>query len=264
MPNITLTDGFDLYYEDQGSGRPIVLLHGFCGSSSYFESVMEPLSRTWRVIAPDWRGHGKSGAPDGVYTMEALAGDLAVLLDRLEVDKAVVFGHSLGGYAAIAFAEAYGEKVKALGLIHSTSQPDTEEGKEKRLKGIQSIKERGIRPFVDGLIPNLFAPAHVEKMKKAIEEVKQIGYAASPEGAAATLEGMRIRPDRSSVLASASFPVLLVAGTEDRVISPEKTFSVRGEHVKRAKIDNAAHMSMYESPDRLLRILQSFLETAWK
>ena len=75
-------------YVDQGQGEPIILLHGFCGSSAYWEQVL-PFLQGFRVIVPDLRGHGRSDAPMGSYTIEQMADDVLLLMDELDIPKAL-------------------------------------------------------------------------------------------------------------------------------------------------------------------------------
>ncbi|UUZ92867.1 alpha/beta hydrolase [Paenibacillus sp. P25] len=248
-----------LAYTDQGEGTPVVLLHGFCGSSAYWDEVLPLLQGRARLIVPDLRGHGDSGAPDEPYGMETLADDIAGLLEELQLSKAVLIGHSLGGYATLAFAEKYPERLLAFGLIHSTAYQDDDKGKQGRLNSMETIRTKGLPAFVEGLIPRLFAPAHVETMKDAVELAKQIGRGTSPDGAIRTLEGMRTRPDRGAVLKSAKVPLLLVAGEHDQLIPSEKTFTVEGGGVTQVKLAEAGHMSMMEAPDKLAEAIGAFV-----
>jgi 3-oxoadipate enol-lactonase len=266
MPNKKVTlDGVELAYNEQGQGQTVVLLHGFCGSSAYWDKILPMLPDGFRVIAPDLRGHGNSSSPEGgTYTMETFAEDIAQLLVKLQAGQAIVLGHSLGGYVTLALAERHPELVKAFGLIHSTGYPDSEEGKAGRMKGIQTIIEKGLPTFIDGLIPKLFAPAHLESMPNAVAEAKRIGLITSPEGAKATLEGMRTRPDRNEVLKQAKVPVLLVAGEHDQIIPTERTFVVSGDTVTQRKIDEAGHMSMVESSEALAGAITGFVDSVGK
>ncbi|MCK9905460.1 alpha/beta hydrolase, partial [Frankia sp. Cpl3] len=236
-------------YLEQGSGEAVVLLHGFCGSSAYWQDVIPLLAETHRVIAPDLRGHGDSDAPQGTYSMEKIAEEIAGLLDNLGIGKAALFGHSLGGYVTLAFAERYAEKLSHFALVHSTALPDDEKGKQGREKSIETIEQDGLQSFIDGLVPKLFAPTHRDSMKGSVEQAKQIGYATSPQGAINTLRGMKERPDRTSILHETTLPVLLVAGKQDQVIPPEKTFIADGANITQALIEEAGHMSMYEAPE---------------
>ncbi|NOU91876.1 alpha/beta fold hydrolase [Paenibacillus sp. LMG 31456] len=252
-------EGTRFAYTEKGEGEAVVLLHGFCGSSAYWNKLMPLLPNNYRIIAPDLRGHGSSSAPEGDYTMEVLAEDLAQLLQHLKVEQAIVLGHSLGGYVTLAFAERYPNLLKAFGLIHSTAYPDSDAGKEGRVKGMETIREKGLPVFIDGLIPKLFAPEHVKTMPEAIREAITIGESTSPDGAIRTLEGMRTRPDRNGVLADAQTPVLLVAGVHDQIIPLDRAFSVSGEQIAQQQIEGAGHMSMVEAPEKLAKVINEFI-----
>lgn len=251
-------NGVKLAYIERGEGIPVVLLHGFCGSSAYWEEVIPLMEGSCRLIIPDLRGHGDSSAPEGTYTMETMAEDIAGLLEKKDCGQAVVLGHSLGGYVTLALAEKHPDKLLGFGLVHSTAYPDDEKGKEGRLKAMETIKEQGLPAFLEGLIPKLFAPSHLETMPEAVDKAKQIGLGTSPEGAVRTLEGMRTRTDRNAVLSGAKVPVLLVAGAGDQIIAPEKTFSVSGEHIIRKTLDGTGHVSMMETPQELAQVILDF------
>lgn len=247
-------------YEKKGGGEPVVLLHGYCGSRRYWYKVQASLATQYHVIVPDLRGHGSSPATDGVYTMELLADDTAALLDRLNIPKAYVFGHSLSGYSTLAFAEKYPERLLGFGLIHSTSLPDTEAGREGRKSAVEKIKAEGVKPFVDGLIPKLFAPEHRTSMESKVASAKEIGYATSPKGAIGCALGMMERPDRTDVLRRTDLPVLLLAGEFDEVIPPERRFPVEKPNIKAVTLPKMGHMSMMEDSQLLSEAIGDFLE----
>jgi pimeloyl-ACP methyl ester carboxylesterase len=258
MLTTTIQQG-TLAYQELGSGQPIVLLHGFCGSSAYWEQVAPLLSGAGRIILPDLRGHGQSSAPEQeIYTMEAYAADIEQLLITLEADRPLVLGHSLGGYITLALAEKMGARLAGFGLIHSTAETDTPQGRDGRDKGIATIREAGIATFVDGLVPKLFAPGHLDSMPEQVERAKTIGYATSAAAACATQRGMKERADRNAVLAQALTPVLLVAGAQDGVVPPERTFSTVHESFTCATLEAAGHMSMLETPTELAEIIRAF------
>jgi 3-oxoadipate enol-lactonase len=251
-------------YEDQGSGDPIVLLHGLCGSSEYWDKAIPLLSAHYRVIAPDLRGHGQTGVSDEPYMMALMANDIAELLEKLDISKALLLGHSLGGYVSLAFAEKHPDKLNGFGLIHSSGFPDDEKGKANRTKAIEGIDEHGIAPFIAGLNPKLFAPAHLETMKETVEKIRLIGIATSPVGAVNVLRGMRDREDRNQVIADAQVPVLLLAGEADQIIPPDKTFAIHGPHVTQVKLADTGHMSMQEQPAALVTEILSFAKRIYR
>lgn len=244
-------------YIDSGEGKPIVLLHGFCGSSSYWEFVIPTLSADYRVIALDLPGHGQSDPLQGSSTIENLADQVKNLLDALNLPEVTMFGHSLGGYITLAFAEKYGGQLNGYSLIHSTAFPDSEEAKKARSANIEKVNKSGIYSLIDGLVPKLFSPENQDENYVGI--AMEIGYTTSAEGAIDALNAMKDRPDRNQVLESSTLPILLVAGEQDQIIPAEKTFSVSRANIKQSIIKDSGHMSMFENPMELVSEIQKFL-----
>jgi pimeloyl-ACP methyl ester carboxylesterase len=261
---LEFSGGIIMAYEDQGSGYPLVLLHGLCGSSEYWDKVIPLLSVHYRVIAPDLRGHGQSGVSNEPYKMELMANDIAELLEKLDISKALLLGHSLGGYVTLAFAEKYPDKLSGFALIHSSGFPDDDKGKANRTKAIEGILEHGIEPFIEGLNPKLFAPVHLESMKEIVEKIRQIGIATNPLGAVSVLTGMRDREDRNRVIADAQVSVLLLAGEEDQIIPLDKAFAIHGPHITQVKLADTGHMSMQEQPGGLVSEILSFAKRVYR
>ena len=111
--------GNRLAYQDEGQGDAILLLHGMAGSSQTWRSVIKPLSRKYRVIAPDLLGHGMSAKPRSDYSLGAFAVLLRDLLDELGVARATIVGHSLGGGVAMQFVYQHPDYCERLVLIGS-------------------------------------------------------------------------------------------------------------------------------------------------
>lgn len=261
VKQVQLENGLEIAYQEEGNDKQetIVLLHGFCGSSAYWSKVLPALSQSYRVVAVDLRGHGSSAAPDEPYTMERFAEDLSLLADKLEWGQVHLFGHSLGGYVTLAFAQKYADKLKSFGLIHSTGYPDDEAAKANRDKGAENIRENGMEPFIKALVPKLFAPGHVSAMPDDVRLAKEIGFATKPTGAIQTLKAMRDREDRNEVLRSTKLPVLLVAGREDQIIPSEKTFIINGQNVEQVMLGHSGHMGMLEEPNALTEAIVRFV-----
>ncbi|AKG36361.1 alpha/beta fold hydrolase [Paenibacillus durus] len=251
-------EGVHISYSDQGQGEVIVLLHGFCGSAEYWEKVIPILSGSYRVIAPDLRGHGSSDAPLGAYTIEQMADDVLSLLDALDIPKVTLLGHSLGGYITLSFAQRYASRLTAFGLIHSTAYPDSIEAKEKRLKAVAAIGSQGITDFVDGFVPGLFAPETTESSPELLQRAREIGFKTPPQGAIGAALAMRERPDRRDVISASELPVLLVAGEKDGLVPVERTFTSDKRNVTKAVISGAGHMSLFEEPEQLADVIKDF------
>ena len=113
MPLINVNN-INLYYEETGKGFPLILISGLGGSSASWQTVRDVLARKYRVIVLDNRGSGRSSAPDEAYTIAQMSDDLYGLLRHLNITKAHVLGHSMGGFIAQDFAIRYSEKVEKL------------------------------------------------------------------------------------------------------------------------------------------------------
>jgi pimeloyl-ACP methyl ester carboxylesterase len=124
-------------YEDRGTGPGLVLLHAFPLDSSLWEHQAGALADRFRVIVPDLPGFGGSAVSAGL-TVDSIADVVAELLDHLGVNERVVVGGlSMGGYAALAFARLYPQRVRALVLADTKADPDDEAGRANRDKLIQ-------------------------------------------------------------------------------------------------------------------------------
>lgn len=260
MTQIQLRQGLHIHVTEKGSGTPVMLLHGFCGSSGYFAPIVDKLSEHCRVLTLDLRGHGKSAAPNGPYTIEEMADDVIQVADKLQLERFVLLGHSLGGYITLSLAERYENRLLGFGLIHSNGYPDTEEGKAGRLQAVENIQTAGIVTFVDKLIPSLFNPDRLDQLGSQIQAAIQIGYHTPPQGAIGASLAMRERIDRRHVMDQSSLPLLLIAGRKDSKMTPDKLFTTTREKVSSHVIEDAGHMSMMETPDELVELIRSFVK----
>ncbi|CAM3330105.1 alpha/beta hydrolase [Paenibacillus lupini] len=263
--SVTLPNGVSLaYYDSLDANKPVVvLLHGYCGSSAYWEQVVASLGEEARIIALDLRGHGRSSDQTGTEetnAMELYADDLAAMLDQLKITNACVLGHSLGGYIALAFAERYSERLSAFGLVHSTSLPDGDAAKENRDNAVAAIKKDGVASFVEGLVPKLYSPDNKLAMAEQVERSIAIGKGTSSAGAIGAAKGMKVRPDRTEVLKQTALPLLLLAGEQDQIIPAERTFIVEGSHVTQVKLADAGHMGMIEQPEAFSEAVLGFIK----
>ncbi|GIP40915.1 alpha/beta hydrolase [Paenibacillus sp. J31TS4] len=261
--NRGLKNGTELAYLTRGEGsEALVLLHGFCGSSAYWEPVLPHLPPELPVLVPDLRGHGDSSAPEGPYSMEGMAEDLALLFEELGLTRVVLLGHSLGGYVTLAFAEQTPKWLAGFGLVHSTPLPDDKAGKAKRDASIETIRSKGMETFAEGLIPNLFTEAYREDNPQSVAAMTEVAQRTSPAAAIAALQGMKARPDRSQVIERAALPVLLIAGEGDSIAPPAKAFAAAAPSGVQTVLSHSAHMGMFEETEEMARVVGAFARKA--
>ncbi|MBD8499399.1 alpha/beta fold hydrolase [Paenibacillus arenosi] len=261
MTKIEIQKEFHLHIGDSGKGEAVILLHGFCGNKQYWSDVVPHLQQQYRVITPDLRGHGKSTAPKGAYTIEQMADDIIVLADKLKLDKFVLLGHSLGGYVTLSVAQRFAHRLHGFGLIHSTGYADSEQAKENRLKAVERIQAQGIVQFVDELVPKLFNPNKLEQHKESIHKALEIGYHTPPQGAIGAALAMREREDRTAVMTATKLPLLLVAGDQDQIVPAERLFTTEGSHVQQVLLPDVGHMGMMENPEGMAHAISRFMES---
>lgn len=131
-----------LYYEAHGTGAPLVLIAGLGADGSNWSGVIARLPKEYQIITIDNRGAGRSGIPEKAYTAATMAEDVLRLLDHLEVSKAHVLGHSLGGYIAQEFAIRYPGRVDRL-VLSSTAAVSSDRNNELFLKFYRDLEEGG-------------------------------------------------------------------------------------------------------------------------
>src|SRR5256714_6349509 len=117
-------NGINLYYETQGSGRPLILLHGGLGSGEMFGPIVPALAANHQVIAVDLQGHGRTADIDRPIDTRLMADDIAALIDHLGLDKPDVVGYSLGGGVAMQLAIKYPAKIRRLVAVSANIRRD--------------------------------------------------------------------------------------------------------------------------------------------
>ena len=256
-----MADAVKLHYSEAGNGTPVVLLHGFPLSSEIWRAQQSGLSDRWRVITPDLRGHGKSPAPEGAYSMETMARDVLALLDTLRISKAVILGHSMGGYLTLAAAKIAPERFLGLGLVASQAAADTEEARQGRFKTIEKVSADGNSAVAAAMIPRLFAP---NADPKIVEATRQMILNTPRAGIIGTLQAMASRENTEAVLAKMKVPVLLLAAEHDQIIplARSEALAAAVPGAKLAVIEKVGHMPMLEDPARTTAAIGEFLRTS--
>ncbi len=256
-------DAIETHFIEKGpaNGLPVVLIHGFPFSHEMWKPQVEALSAKYRVIAYDVRGHGKTGAGDGQYTLEFFVADLLDLLDRLRILEAVLVGLSMGGYIALRAAERNPDRVKALVLCDTRSEADSNEAKIKRSVGIRRVKLEGTVPFAEDFVKGIFAADTFKSNPVAVESIKKIIGSNPPEGVCGALLALATRTDTTNALPNIRVPTLVMTGEED-AITPPAVGKAMADKIPGAEfhvVPKAAHMSNQENPDVFNQHLQNFL-----
>ncbi|MBL7717833.1 MAG: alpha/beta hydrolase [Flavipsychrobacter sp.] len=260
---IIKTDKFpQLAYRKSGQGPALVLIHGFPENGGLWGRVVPLLENDFTVIVPDLPGTGNSTLGTAGASMEDMADGIKMLLENVGLSRAVIAGHSMGGYVALAFADRYPDMLAGLALVHSTASADNDDKKETRRKSIALITKGGKEPFIKQMIPNLFAPTFREAHPSVIEEQVKRGMELEADSMVAFYEAMMNRPDRTDLLEKATFPVQFIIGKEDALV-PAEVALAQSRMASRNFVSlysNTGHMSMIEQPSSLARDLSDFVQ----
>jgi pimeloyl-ACP methyl ester carboxylesterase len=222
---------------------------------------MKALPNHFRAITYDIRGHGESEVGDGQYTIEYFVDDLLSLLDHLVIDKAIVCGLSMGGYIALRAYERHPERIAALVLCDTKSEPDTNEAQLKRSAIAKNVKMNGTSAFADEFAVSIFAPQTFQSHPDIVESVKKMIRANSPIGIAGASLALGCRTDTSAALPVIKVPTLILVGEQDKLTPPAVAESMHKQiagselHI----IPYAAHMSNLENAPAFGTYLIEFL-----
>jgi 3-oxoadipate enol-lactonase len=259
MPE-TQANGIDVHYRLDGpEGAPVVMLSNSLGTRlEMWAPQMRSLAARYRVLRYDSRGHGRTSAPDGPYSIELLAEDAIVLLDRLGIERAHFCGLSKGGMVGQVLGAEHGERLLSLTLCATACRLGPKELWNER---IAAVIEKGMPAVAEGIIERWLtkpyrdqATAEVERVRTMILETPAQGYAAC----SAAIRDM----DLCGLLGRIRVPTLVVAGEDDPATPPDLVREVH-ERIAGSRfvvIPRAAHLLNIEQADRFDRTLLEFLD----
>jgi pimeloyl-ACP methyl ester carboxylesterase len=251
----------------QGAGPAIVLIHGFGAALDWWDSVTPTLATDHRVVSVDLIGHGGTTAPISDYAIERQAALVAEILDKLEINQAIIIGHSMGGDVATAFVEAHPDRVDRLVLI-SCPPAATE-----RYNVVTALY---LTPVVGELLSHFrnnqavrwglgqaFAPGF-SVPGNFLDDVRQVPYAAFRAAHNESMAFRRAKAIDSRLAAIRPVPqVLVIIGSLDALVPPdtvERFRQIPGARV--VTLADVGHSPMVEAPERTLELIRSFLSNA--
>ncbi len=255
--------------DERGAGPPVLLLHGFTGTSRSLDGVIERLASRHRCLTVDLPGHGASPPPPDGYTFELLSSDIDAALGGAGVEAVHVLGYSMGGRAALAFALSYPRRVSSLFLIgaspgiRSASERAARAGSDAALA--EGIERGGVAAFVEEWLRHpLLAPV-TSAGRDAVAGSRAERLANSVAGLSGALRSLgpgAMTPlwDRLDRLA---MPVVLAVGDADA-----KYLDVAGEmealipDARLLVIGDAGHAAHLDQPDRVAAAAEELFSAA--
>lgn len=271
-----ISEAARLAYTDEGAGMPMVFLHPTPLDHDYWLPMIEELRteqpKPVRAIVPDLRGHGESElgelpvggfarVPDApVLTMRQLAADVLALLDRLEIEKALFAGCSIGGYVLLELWRQAPERMQGLAFVCSKPQPDGEAALQKRAENIARVRAEGVDGFFDTMANTLIGSTSRTSLPWQVREIRA-RMKLTVDAVTAVQAGLATRPDSLATVGTIDVPVLSIAGREDSAVSPADMDAFRaapGGCMARA-IADAGHLAAYEQPGRVAEMFGDWM-----
>ena len=264
------TNGASLNVEVQGSGPPLMLLHGFTGCGRTWAPFLGPWAG-FKTIAVDLLGHGKSDSPSeaGRYDMQACLDDLGAVLDAIGVEKPALLGYSLGGRIALNFALRYPDRLSLL-ILESASPgiADPAERARRRQEDEElavRIESDGIEAFVDywQRLP-LWASQAIQPLARR-EALRRQRLQNSAAGLANSLRGVGAGAcvPLFERLSEIEVPILAIAGVLDaRYVALARSICHSVPHADLEIVENAGHATHFEQPEVFGKRVRAFLVSA--
>lgn len=262
-----------LHFETRPSEIPLVLLPAFPFDARMWTSAVRELSTD--AIRVDPPGFGDSAPAHVIATRYGSASDssldqyadsLAAALDEIKVDKVVLAGASMGGYAAMCFAQRHPERVAGIGLVGTKASADPAEVAEERIRMAQAAEENldhiaGVPLVV--LAERMVSPVTRREDEELYESIENWLEQAPAPAIAWAQRAMAARPDRLGVLKRLNIPALVVRGSDDIICSREEHTAMAEElGVHLHEIDRAGHLVAVEAPRRMAHLLDELLMRA--
>ena len=253
---------------DEGRGTPLLLLHGFTGSTQSMAGIAAGLRERQRVLRLDLVGHGESPAPrqPAAYSMERCVAQIAAALDSHAIERAHVIGYSMGGRAALALAAWRPERVNSALLIGTSAGLADPAARAARVRADEALAQRierdGLERFVDAWMALPLFASQRRLGAETLAAARAQRLHNRPHGLANSIRGMGsgAQPPLQPLLAQVQTPMLLVHGAEDAkfaAIAHELAAALpRGRAVT---VPDAGHACHLEAPAAFLALAHEFI-----
>jgi len=267
----------ELYYEEHGSGDPLLLVMGLAADSQAWMFQLPELSKKYRTVVFDNRGVGRSSKPLGPYTTAAMADDAVGLLDVLGIERAHVVGVSMGGMIAQEIALRHPERVRGLVLACTYGDPGddiaqirsgmvTRLGGSTAADGSLAIDAMSIDPMsmFQELMPRVFNPDYLQRELPTLIQIFSgaMQWGISMEAILAQVQAT-VTHDCSTRLASIASPTMVLSGDSDRLIPPSNSerLAKRIPNAKLVFVKGGSHAFNFETPDVFNAHVLEFLDS---
>jgi pimeloyl-ACP methyl ester carboxylesterase len=256
-----IINGLSVFLEGSSKNKPIIFIHGFPYDHTMWKEQITALSDKYFCVAYDIRGLGESPAGDGQFTMESFVDDLEAIINKLNLNKPVICGLSMGGYISLRALERMQDKFSAAILCDTRSEADNNEGKLKRAAGIKRINSEGFAPFAKDFITNCFGEYFKQNKSNELNKIIEKSSSFNPIGVKGCLLAMLSRTDTTQSLSKLNIPTLIICGEQDALTPPAvmKDMFHKIPNAEFVEIKNAGHMTPLENPEEVNKAIINFL-----
>lgn len=236
---------------EAGTGWPVVLLHAFPVNADLWRPQLERLPPEYRFVAPDMSG----------TTMDEMATGVLQLMDHLEIERAVIGGLSMGGYATFAVYRLAPERFSGMLLANTRATADTAQAREGRQRMMAMAREKGPSAIADEMLPKLLGATSKTERPELQSRVRAMATSSTGEAMATALGAMMERPDTTPSLHRISAATLVIGSDEDGVTPLEEVeaMQLRIPRSRLVVLHRAGHLSNLEAPDEFSKALADFL-----
>ena len=240
-------DGARIYYQVQGEGAPMMLIHGYPLNSGLFRDNVSALAEAgYQVVTPDLRGFGQSEAPDGSATIQIYAEDMLAVMDELGIDQTVALGMSMGGWTLFEMYAQAPERFTGL-VFNDTAAVPAPTAEAALWRGVgQQAEESGVDTVVPFLIKDMFTGETRTNNTELVDYLGGLMSEASVNGFQGGGEALAVREDNTDVYASITVPTLILFGIED-TLTPVALANAMNDAIADSTleiIDGASHASI--------------------
>ena len=268
MPNAVAPDDVTLYYEETGEGRAIIFVHEFAGDMRAWEPQMRHFGRRYHCVSYNARGYPPSDVPPaGQYSQEIARDDIIAVMDAAGIEKAHIVGLSMGGFAALHFGIAHGNRAHSItvaGCGYGAEPEKRQQFREETAATAKLIEEDGAQAFAEAYSMGPTRVQFLNKNPRGFQEFKEQLAEHSTEGAARTMLGVqRERPslfELQEQMAMITTPTLILTGDEDwPCLLPGIMMKQSIPTAALAVMPNCGHTINIEDPQAFNSIVDRFL-----
>jgi 3-oxoadipate enol-lactonase len=256
---------FKIYIKVEGTGKPIVLLHSLWGDSALFDNFAEKLTNSYRIVRIDFPGHGNSPSPSKNFSFKEFSGVINDVLDKIGIiGKVSLIGHSMGGFAALAYANAYVEKTASLVLMHSLVRDADHRSIKLRERQARLINQDKKELMLQITGSSNFAPGNAVKHAREFEQLIRSANRTTKEGALAGIHAINSRENSLPFMMKSKIPTLIIVGKHDRIYNPEDQLFEHSNipHAELLTLLNSGHLGFMEEGDIVAPKVKEFLRSA--